>query len=577
MPERNFTRVGAAASQSAGVTSFRPAAINVSTNMAAARAAPLRPAAGAAVKPVRDISDVVATPKTVTRAAAVDPVSIEQLRVIQPAMWAKIGRVRPLPASGATRESLGLPVAPAEEFTDVSVFEAAVGPQRYYLPRYKLALRSVSGVDQYVIRIEKAPEGDWVLRATLEKAPPPGVPAGATELTHEILLQLVYPITLAGGGSTVKELPFQEVTESADQRSITAVLRFASPAERDQALSAITQQMGGAGLKVTRSVRVATPLGAATPQQFRPVTRGLPQFADPNPLSLNLSLHHYLFEGQAPSGATPGLVAHQVQWGGRYYPYWQDAVRPELFYYLPDAFRLARRGKPAPYLPMMSIRVESGGGPDAATITLEFVATPFIDPFRIEDARKQLAKHLSAKSPPAIPAGSPKQPGGLAGQLGGLIGRAIGGETGKRVGETLGAVAQGAIASQGGPENAIVFEPMPVKKAALWLAVTGVGLTEQPGAQIEARAAIYHSLSMPIAQFQAVFDALMGGSVTLMRGELRLDLGTAMSEIVPLELRFDRMSGELFTLQAARDPAAPHAMDVHSDERSRECAGTAQA
>ena len=123
-------------------------------------------------------------------------------------------------------------------------------------------------------------------------------------------------------------------------------------------------------------------------------------------------------------------------------------------------------------------------------------------------------------------------------------------------------MAQGAIASQGGPENAIVFEPMPVKKAALWLAVTGVGLTEQPGAQIEARAAIYHSLSMPIAQFQAVFDALMGGSVTLMRGELRLDLGTAMSEIVPLELRFDRMSGELFTLQAARDPAAPHAMDV---------------
>jgi hypothetical protein len=183
--------------------------------------------------------------------------------------------------------------------------------------------------------------------------------------------------------------------------------------------------------------------------------------------------------------------------------------------------------------------------------------------FRIENARKQLAKHVPAKPAPSGPAGAPAQPNALGGRLGGLLGRAVGGETGQRVGETLGAVAQGAIGGGGqAAENAIIFEPMPVKKAALWLAVTGAGLTEQPGAQIEARAAIYHSLSMPIAQFQAVFDALMGGSVALMRGELRLDLGAAISEVIPLELRFDRMCGELFTLQATRDAANPSVVDV---------------
>ena len=320
-----------------------------------------------------------------TRAAAVDPVSIEQLRVIQPAMWAKIGRVRPLPASGATRESLGLPVAPAEEFTDVSVFEAAVGPQRYYLPRYKLALRSVSGVDQYVIRIEKAPEGDWVLRATLEKAPPPGAPAGATELTHEILLQLVYPITLAGGGSTVKELPFQEVTESADQRSITTVLRFASPAERDQALSAITQQMGGAGLKVTRSVRsrdAARRGHAATIPASNARLAAIRRSQSPLPQSVLASLFVRgtgAERSDAGTGGAPSAVGRPAL------SVLAGCCPARIVLLFARCVRLARRGKPAPYLPMMSIRVESGGGPDAATITLEFVATPFIDPFRIED------------------------------------------------------------------------------------------------------------------------------------------------------------------------------------------------
>jgi hypothetical protein len=557
MPELKFARIGALKSVSnIGVTAASKP-LSAPARAAATAVAQPKPVQPAAAK-MRDMTDIVAAPQSLARPNRVGAVSAENLRVMNPAIWRKIGKVRPAPGNGSTRESLALPVAQGEDFTDATTFEAASGSGKFYIPRYALATRKVSGNEQYIIRIEKAPAGDWIMRVVLAKNRSPGIPADAAELVHDILVRLVYVISLAGGGSTAKELPFQEITEAADKRSITAVLRFASPAERDQALTAITQPSGGAGLKVTRSVRVAIPLGAAAPRLYRPVTRGIDQIADPNPLTLNAAMHPYLFEGQAPQGATPGLVAHQVKWGGRFFTYWQDAVRPELFYYLPDSFRLARRGKPAPFLPIMSIRVEAGSATaEGATITLEFAATPFIDPARMEDARGKLSKHLPAAPKAPKPGGA--APSGQPGSLGGLFGRALGGS----IGEVIGAVVDGAMTA--GPKAAvdlIVLEPMPVQKAALWLAATGSGLTEQPGAQVEVRAAIYHSMNLPMAQFQAVFDALMGGSVTLMRGEVRLDLGQAKPEIIPLDLRFDRMNGELLLADFARIADEPNAVEV---------------
>ena len=93
------------------------------------------------------------------------------------------------------------------------------------------------------------------------------------------------------------------------------------------------------------------------------------------------------------------------------------------------------------------------------------------------------------------------------------------------------------------------MEPLPVDKAGFWLALPGSaggGLVERPGAQIDVRSAVIVSETLPVAGFQAVFDALMGGAIAIMVGEVRVDFGQGASERIPSFMRFNQMNGELF-------------------------------
>ncbi|MBC4018134.1 hypothetical protein H7965_22840 [Siccirubricoccus deserti] len=406
--------------------------------------------------------------------------------------------------TGLSREELALPVAPGQEVTDTVTYEPAVpGTPPMHLPQYRLARRGTTGTGGYEIRFGQAPDGAPILTLRLEKQRAPQIPAGTAtaELPHEILLRLTYRLVLAGGGGATKELAFQEIGETADGLSLVATLRFSGPAERDQALAAVTNLEGGAGLLITRSVRVAIPV-VGSPNRFRPVTRALEQVAEPNPFFFNPDLNRDLFEGPRPGAGQLGLSPHQVAQGDRFHTYWQDTARPNTAYYLPNAFRLARRGKPAPFLPVVATRLAPGAtGPENAAMVLEFVATPFTDPDRLAAARQALAAKL-------LPAGA-------------------------------------------SPDD-IVFEPLQVEKASLWMALPGaVGFTERPGALIDLRSGLTHVETLPLPAFQAVYDALMGGSVALMRGEVRVDLGSGVTDRIPFEARFDTMNGNLVEVQAA--------------------------
>lgn len=180
------------------------------------------------------------------------------IRVRDHRMWDRISPTIPRPGAGQTREELGLPVAPAEPLNDTMVFEGATDNKRYFLPRYRIATQNVSGNQQYMLRVEKSPQGDWVLRVELERFRPPEIAADAApeELVHEFGVRLSYRITVAGGGTMQKELGFTELGRREDGL-LFAILRLATPAERDQVLYAISDMDAATALIVTRTVRVA--------------------------------------------------------------------------------------------------------------------------------------------------------------------------------------------------------------------------------------------------------------------------------------------------------------------------------
>lgn len=531
--------------------------------------APVRIDAPVTMLVARPVADVAAAPPVLAREAMLFPTArLEEARVTNPEFFERTrkmrvrpGLIKPVrpgdvqPDAGSSRAELALPVAAADPVDPDQVFASADQTRGLYLPRYALAQRVVSGAAQYEIRIAAGADGQWALRAGLVRSRPPGVTpeAAAGEIDHEVMVQLRYQVLKSDGGTITKTLDFTEIGTTADGAAVIAQLRLATLAERDQVVSAITTANSACGIVVTRSVRVAVPV-AGQVDRFRAVTRGLVQAVEPDPLFLNPALHHYLMDGVAvpTSGTGPGLVARQLQFEGSFHDYWEDAVDPACIYYLPDAFRLARRDSPAPFLPMMTVRVVPGATPEAEPLaTLEFAATPWSNLRRLDAARREFAKKL------------PMQPGDeapktvvpeLGGELGGALGGLLGGLLKKNKaapGTPLGDALTDALGLQ--VEDARVgrvrMEPLPVEKAALWLALpggAGGGLVERTGAQIDLRTAVVVSETMPLTEFQLIYDALMGGSVSLMRGELRVEPGGGVVKRIPFETRFDRMNGPMF-------------------------------
>jgi hypothetical protein len=512
----------------------------------------------------RPVAEVAAAPPLVAREAVLFPTQrIEEARVVDPALFEMTRKVRfrpgkvipgmvVVPEQGQTRAALGLPVAAADPVDPDQVFQSADGRAQLYLPQYHLAQRTVSGAAQYVIGLTQDEGGQWVLRLGLIRRRPAAVAATVTtEIDHELMLQLRYRVVKSDGGSMTKALDFTEIGAGADG-SVVAGLRLATLAERDQVLAAITTSGSACGVVVTRSVRVAVPVEGQA-DRFRGVTRGLVQAAEPDPLFLNPALHPYITAGTGlpPAGNGPGLVARQVQFEGAFHDYWQDAVDPTCVYYLPDAFRLARRETPAPFVPMMTVRIDPGPTPEAEPLaTLELAATPWTNPKRLEAARRDFARKL-----PAEPGAAPTT---TLPELGGELGEAVGGLLGEFLrknkaapGTPLGDMLTNALGLKVDDASLarIRMEPLPVDKVTLWLALPGAGgggLAERPAARVDLRSAMVVAETLPLSAFQQVYDALMGGAVSLMRGELRAETGGGVVKRIPVDLRFDRMNGPLF-------------------------------
>jgi hypothetical protein len=237
----------------------------------------------------------------------------------------------------------------------------------------------------------------------------------------------------------------------------------------------------------------------ATPL-YRTATLRLDHLVQPAPFAFDKALHPYIFTAIVPGSATFAFVRRDFE-GQRYY---QDAAQPWLFYYLPDAFKLRRKPEP-PFAPFIGLTFVEAD--DSITAHLSYVAAPVADRRRLKRALGFLQQFAPRSLPEHVP----------------------------------------------GPQ----LVPLQVDPKALSLRLNHIqatgsagvgGFVSRPNAAVHLQEGIRDTLTLPLSQFKAVWDAVMSTSLSFFQGyvDVALDGGTVA---IPFTPRLASTSGEYFTYE----------------------------
>ncbi|MGA4844266.1 hypothetical protein [Streptomyces sp. G45] len=394
------------------------------------------------------------------------------------------------------RADLTVPVAPNANPTDTDIFESADASTRWALPRYMLVYDRVGGVEEPRITITDR-DGVDTLLVTLMTTPSPVAGPGVGALPHSIVVAFTYrlPVT-GGGGEMTHELEFTKVTW--DGPAVVAEMPLSAPGLREQLLAAMSSRQSNVNLVVIRRIAVGVPTDyrdehAAEYYYLEQVLR-LDWTSPPIPLVLSAAQLERL--GGAAGPVSP-MRRLRISFNGRGHPYWQDPVRPEQFFFVPDRFLLAR----TPTGPALRVRAADAESEADIRITAEFFARAVTDPRRLEQARPALEERA----------------------------------------RTDGATAPVRLE--------VLSEAQPVLRLALPEGgAAPSALTYRPGALIDLELGVTHAETLKYDDFRLVYEALLGSSLSLLRGEVRIGAGGDQPEDIPLELRLETMVGDALTL-----------------------------
>lgn len=426
---------------------------------------------------------------------------INDVRFINPDLSKSVASIPFLP-KGVPRNKIVSPVSNAIEVTDQILFEEAVdATKKLYLPRWRIATHTISGQLQYRVSLTGSGEGG-ILTLYLEKYPAEQLGTsvrGAKELPHEVAVILKY--VLANSGGIQKELIFQELIQ--EDNLLRAVLHVNTLPEKDELFYALTIREYRTDVIVRRTAKVAVPVaplhkaarvnpGIVGEPLFRETTRVLDNSI---PLYFDRDIHRYIFSNLPSStGSELGMKPWTVKWKNLDHNYYQEVSRPEIFYYLPDAFKLVRRPE-SPHAPVMAITIESSDvSAELAQVTLEYGAFKFEDMNRLGDAAKKLRDllHLS-------------------------------------------------------PEKQLIFMPLGADSDKIIFTlklprVAGVSET-RTNANVSTRLGFTDSLTLPMNDFLSMWDALAGtGSPVLFQGQVEIDLAVGKEQI-PFVAQLNNMVG----------------------------------
>ncbi|MGV9870777.1 hypothetical protein [Rhodococcus koreensis] len=412
---------------------------------------------------------------------------------------------RPDPDSMPPREPAGFrradslyPIAEVANVTEASRFESPDGDEIFALPRYALQRDSVGLVSEPRIGVVDR-GGTPTLSITLVRTPgPAAADAEVSELPHGVIITLEVHVPDVSGAVMVKPLSLSVSAQDDSDALVTGELPLAEGL-LELLLWSFGTPEAGTTISVQRRISVAVPTGRRFSDGTAAYVKNdlsLPWIVPPTPLLLSADQRRRMGGG----GLVQPLRREHIGFGDRTHVYWQDPLEPESFYFVPDAFLLARLPN-APRSPMMRVVVTAGEGPDKL-FTMEFTAKPVTDQDR-----------LTAALPTLV-----------------------------------------AAAKSRGSTNPIRLNPFRDAQPVLRLALPRAGaptpeLTVRKGTDIDLELGLFHAETFTEDDFREVFAALNGSSITLLRGNITIGADGPEPEDIPLELRLDRPVGDVLLFE----------------------------
>lgn len=487
-------------------------------------------------------SAVMVTPEAATFHAALAPQS-RPFVLMEPAIADRLALMPGRLALGVPRDQLTVPVAPSVDVSDTTVFEDPHdASKKFFVMGYRLAEETTTRGKQFAVRMTARDQG-WELSLSLGAAAPDAIlqaNPGAQPLPHEVALLLRYHQRVNGQPSAMAEANF--TATSADADGIRATLAIPTLAKRDEIYHALTDPELSCVVIVRRVIQVAVPAPtvavsppppapAAPPRAVggrlaamgavalpadalhravlidgtrsaAPVTPPVALYRSQSraldlsvPFTFDPALNRAIFEGlgAAVPGASQGLLRKQISWNGQPYVFYQDDGARNVFYYLPDTFKIARRST-APHEPVMSVRFESeDGSKERVKASCTYCAVPVVN-------RERLASAL-----PALEALVPAD----------------------------------ILTAAGGIE----LEPLLPDPSSMVLKLAFPGSTTndgpfaaRPQASVDLRSGIVDALTVNLDQFRAIYEALFSTGQLLFSGVVAFDMG-GTGEQIPFQLR----------------------------------------
>jgi hypothetical protein len=271
-------------------------------------------------------------------------------------------------------------------------------------------------------------------------------------------------------------------------------------AQSDQMPASVYVQMEDRRAAVVRKSNVVE---TASPQPVEPTYvaahRDLDVAVEPAPFTFLPDLHGYIFRGIQPGSGDSRLVRFRVSWLGTFHTYLQDASRPEVVYFFPDSFRVARRTDP-PFTPYITVRVSGQGGGADADVVFDYIVAPHTNAERLTGARAALL---------ADP--------------------------------------------QFGASN-VQFQPFVTDDVRFFIdrpTQQGTKLEERTGVSLVLQGALKDTLVMKLPDFQLLFDAMHRDTASLFLGRVEIDVPGETTEVIPFSARMTELEGGIFVFTAA--------------------------
>ncbi|MCI0625616.1 MAG: hypothetical protein L0387_28880 [Acidobacteria bacterium] len=462
--------------------------------------------------------------------------------------------------------------SPTEQISDLVLFEdLQETAKRLYLPRYRLAVQTVSGETQYRVRFYKQGTGAN-LEVYLEKYPASELgdsARAAQELPHSTKVLLRYDLPLNSRGAHVnsyKELVFQEVT--LERNGLKAVLHLDDLQERDALIKAADDSRLNAGLVVQRTFTVlSSPLKEIAGVQARiaEVDRGitwldsLHQNCDPI-----LTKWGSVFNGKEPMSSVPAKEQAGLVWC-------YQSMTP-LVYKEP-----AMRQKRAPLEAELQ-RLRKQTGPVTVTLdhrqpfSFDRIRHPYVFSGVIPDrgAKLQLVReqvswqgryysyfrtaertdHWYYLPDRFVLAQEDRLPKLTVQFTGPQESQSVELEYAAVPYTDTARLESAKLALQSAVSSSVTVEPLVINEGVLWVALPGIRddgpYHQRPGASVDLRYGLKDQVRLTLEEFQKIYAALFSASHTLLTGEVRLKPDGVSEERVPFEARVTELTPEAF-------------------------------